>query len=234
MSDKLKLLFLSASPANDDPVRSGAEIREIHQQIALSLDRKRFEVRAYFAVRTSDLTRILLDHPPNILHFSGHGDEQGGICLENDLGEPMPVSGEMLAGLFAGFKGTLRIVFLNACETRAMAEAFRPLAEYTIVMNRRVSGRTALVFAMAFYQAFARRQSVRDSFDLAVKQLRIDQLDDDAPELFEGVTPLEIKPAVPPIRKRERTNPGSGISTNITGSTVSGVTIIQGNNNMKG
>jgi len=232
MSDKLKLLFLSASPVDEEALRSDVEIRELHQRIASSLDRKRFEVTAYFAVRTSDLQRILLDHPPNILHFSGHGGEEDGIYLEDDLGRVAPVSGEALAGLFAVFKGTLRIVFLNGCETRAMAEAFRYLVEYTIVMNRRVEDGAAIVFATAFYQALARRQTVRNAFALAVNQLRIDRLDADAPELLEGITPVEVKPAVTKARKKEPTNPGTrSLSQPVTNSRVRKMIIIQGDNN---
>jgi hypothetical protein len=113
-----------------------------------------------------------------------------------------------------------------------MAEAFRHLVEYTIVMNRRVGDRTAIVFATAFYQALARQQTVRDAFDLAVKQLRIDQLDADAPELLEGITRVEVKPAVTKTRKKEPTNPGTrSLSQPMTNSRVRKMIIIQGDNN---
>ena len=232
MSDKLKLLFLSASPVDQEVLRSGVEIRKIHQRIASSLDRERFEGTAYFAVRTSDLQRILLEHPPSILHFSGHGDEKEGIYLENDLGRAAPVSGEALAGLFAAFKGTLQVVFLNGCETSAMAEAFRYIVEYTIVMKRWVSDDAAISFATAFYQALAWRRTVPDAFSLAVTQLKIDGIPEpDTPELLLGMTPVEAKPDAPKARRKKPVSPGSGINTNITGSSVTGVTIIQGNNN---
>ncbi|HSY50296.1 MAG TPA: CHAT domain-containing protein [Thermoanaerobaculia bacterium] len=232
MSDKLKLLFLSASPVEEDVLRSDVEIRKIHQRIASSLDRKRFEVTAYFAVRTSDLQRILLEHTPNILHFSGHGNEEDGIYLENDLGRATPVSGEALAGLFAAFKGTLQIVFLNGCETRAMAEAFRYIVEYTIVMKRWVSDDGAIIFATAFYQALALRRTVPDAFSLAVTQLKIDRISEpDTPELLLGMTRVEAKPDAPKARKKEPKHGGSGITTTITGSTVRDVITLQGNNN---
>jgi len=212
MSDKLKLLFLSANPAGSGGrLRTDVEIRDVHQQIAASLDRKHFEITSYFAVRTTDLTRTLLDNPPHILHFSGHCGEDDGIYLEDALGRPAPVSGEALAGLFAVFKGTLKIVFLNACESRATGDAFRHLVEYTIVMKRRVSDRAAIVFATAFYQALARRQPVPSAFQLAVNQLLIERLPEvDTPELLKGIPPIEVKPAAPQPRPPKKEPPQHG------------------------
>ncbi|WP_346292291.1 hypothetical protein [Sphaerothrix gracilis] len=68
--------------------------------LKLSAGHHQFELIARWAVRTKDLRRSLLEHVPQIVHFSGHGTGEPGLILEDELGQTQPITGTVLARLF--------------------------------------------------------------------------------------------------------------------------------------
>jgi hypothetical protein len=110
-----KILILSANPKNTNELRLGEEVREIQAALDQSKNRDEFEIMTRWAVRVDDLQPILLDHTPDIVHFSGHGGGSQGLALENEVGQMQLVSSTALAGLFKLFKTDIECVFLNAC-----------------------------------------------------------------------------------------------------------------------
>jgi hypothetical protein len=72
-------------------------------------------------VRPDDFRRALLDHEPEIVHFSGHGGSEDGLALENAVGQLQLVSTESLVRLFGLFKDKIECVLLNACYSEAQA-----------------------------------------------------------------------------------------------------------------
>ncbi|MFL5334733.1 MAG: hypothetical protein ACJ8H8_16470, partial [Geminicoccaceae bacterium] len=55
------------------------EIRTIEEQILLSNMRDLFDVKQQWALRTNDLQRVLMQHKPEIVHFTGLGTASGEI-----------------------------------------------------------------------------------------------------------------------------------------------------------
>ncbi|HEX8172319.1 MAG TPA: CHAT domain-containing protein [Thermoanaerobaculia bacterium] len=185
---KLKLLFLSASPGY---LRSDRELRDIENRIRSAPYGAAFDVVAEWAVRSTDITSALLRHMPNIVHFSGHGEAGSGIFLEDERGRPLPLKGETLCRLLEPLRGRIRIVLLNACETRPIAEALRSLVDYTIAMRRPITDAAAIAFASAFYSALAHGQSVAVAFELALAQLDLSRIPEaDIPDLV-------VRPGLP-------------------------------------
>src|ERR1051326_4152679 len=66
-------------------------------------------------------TKALLKISPALVHFSGHGDQDGQILLENAIGYPEPITAEALADLFRTFSRSVRSVVLNACDSAEQA-----------------------------------------------------------------------------------------------------------------
>jgi hypothetical protein len=207
MNDKIKLLFVSASPAY---LRSDRELREIEERIRSAPYGSAFEVASAWAVQPKDITDALLRHMPQILHFSGHGEQGVGIFLEDERRARLPVSGQLMCSLLEPLRGTVRVVILNACETRTVAEALQHLVDYTISMRRPITDHAAIVFASAFYGALAHRQNVRVAFHLAVTQLGLYQIPEaDIPDLVErpGITQPDLLPLPTEEPLRERSKP---------------------------
>ncbi len=174
MADKIKVLFMAANPLNTYHLRVDEEAREIDEKIQIGTKRDCFEFISVEAVRTGDLQKALLRHQPHIVHFSGHGHKTNGIILEDNSGDMKPVRKEALASLFNVLKDNIRIVVLNACYSKYQLKSFSQIIDFTIGMNKAIGDKAAIVFAAYFYQALAFGRSVKDAFDLAKSQLRIE------------------------------------------------------------
>ena len=76
----IKILVLTANPRipNYKPLRLDVEVRQIEEALRRSQHRDRFQLETQLATRTKDLRRALLDHQPQIVHFSGHGSGEQG------------------------------------------------------------------------------------------------------------------------------------------------------------
>ena len=72
----IKILFLAANPVDTSQLRLGEEVRSIQAELERAKYRYRLELVSHWAVRVGDLSRTLLDHRPQIVHFSGHGQGQ--------------------------------------------------------------------------------------------------------------------------------------------------------------
>jgi len=88
-----KILVLVSNPKGTDNLDLLPEIRDLQEALQRSLNRDRFIVEWRIAKRQADLRRYILDIKPSIIHFCGHGTEQG-LVLEDDTGkakvEPLP------------------------------------------------------------------------------------------------------------------------------------------------
>jgi hypothetical protein len=158
-----KILILSANPTNTDKLRLDEEVREIQAGMERSRSRDRFEIICKWAVRSNDLRRALLDHKPEIVHFSGHGAGSQGLALENNSGQMQLVKTETLAGLFELFD-SIECVLLNACYSEAQAQAIYQHVDYVIGMNRAIGDRAAIEFAVGFYDALGADRSYEDAY----------------------------------------------------------------------
>jgi CHAT domain-containing protein len=101
----------------------GEEVREIDAGLRRANQRDRFHLEQRWAVRSRDVQNALLDLKPQVVHFSGHGENEIGLILENEVGKAVAVSTEALAGLFELFAERVECVVLNACYSEVQAEA---------------------------------------------------------------------------------------------------------------
>lgn len=146
--EKEKVLILAALP---DRLRLDKEIREIEEAINRAVKRDLFEIKIRTAVRPQDIRRALAEENPQIVHFCGHGIEDGSLVLEDDGGNHLPVLPTGLAALFKLHTDYIKCVLLNACYSVLPAEAISQHINYVIGMNQPIEDRAAIVFAQGFY-----------------------------------------------------------------------------------
>ena len=104
-----------------------------------------------------------------MIHFIGHGDfdetaEGGLLLLEDEVGQPHPVSADQMATLLYNHP-SLRLAFLNACQGAqgARSNPFGGVAQKLVqqglpsvlAMQFPVSDRAAITLAQTFYRALA-------------------------------------------------------------------------------
>jgi hypothetical protein len=173
-----KILILTANPTNTKPLRVSEEVREIKSAWERSLNREQFEIIVEEAVRPQEFRRTLLDHKPDIVHFSGHGGGEQGLALMADNGEAFLVKVAPLAKLFKALQEIFFIdcVFLNACYSDVQAEGIYPYVNYVVGMNQKIGDEAAKQFAIGFYDTLFAGQSIKSAFDLGCNAIEMENI----------------------------------------------------------
>jgi hypothetical protein len=172
MRDKIKILFLSANPWTTTRLSVEAEMREIQKKLEQSSTKDSFELFIDSPTRFEDLRRMLLDHKPHIVHFSGHGSREQ-IMLEHSKGYGMATDTMILVDAFRQSKDFLRVILLNSCLSERQAIALESVVDYTIGIERSVGDKAAITFAGAFYEALGFGKPVEDAYASAQTELRL-------------------------------------------------------------
>ena len=190
----IKVLFLAANPMNTELLRIDEEIRKVKRALRLARYGKSFDLETEMAVRYGDLQDLLLHHQPDIIHFSGHGDDSGEIMVqdENGLAHPIPV--DALASLFAAADDNVRCVLLNACYSDDQAAAIAGHVSCVVGMSDAITDDMAIEFSPAFYRGLAYGRDVASAFALALNQIDLSGSDESQiPRLLvSGTDPAEL------------------------------------------
>ncbi|MCX6854723.1 MAG: CHAT domain-containing protein, partial [Verrucomicrobia bacterium] len=106
-----------------------------------------------------------------LLHFAGHADGEA-LVMERDGRQIEPAGKDGLAE-FLGAQEGLRVVFLNACSTRKVAEAMiKQGVPAVIATSRAIDDEVACQFAVRFYTGLAGGRTVEESFNAAANEVR--------------------------------------------------------------
>ncbi len=159
------ILYLAASPTDMPPLRSDKEMREIREELQLGKYRERFRLESHLAVRLRDIGQALVDYDPRIVHFSGHGERDGSLYIEDELGCRIPVPPDGLAALFKLHAATVDCVIVNACHTMLLAKAMTRYIDHVIAMRCEIGDVAAITFSIGFYQGLAGGASVAEAFE---------------------------------------------------------------------
>jgi hypothetical protein len=172
------VLILAASPNDQDRLGLGREVKKIRQALERSRNRENWRIESNEAATVEDLRRALLDYQPTVVHFSGHGGGDAGLCFEDDQGGTHLTHAAPLAKLFHHFKDRLKCVVLNACYSKVQAEVIRQQVDYVVGMQVGIGDEGATKFAVAFYDAIFAGTDFRVGFDLACTAIDLHNLPD--------------------------------------------------------
>ena len=174
---KTVLLFLGANPFHKLPLELEREIREVSAGLDRFGKRDVFDFRAKIHVTPTDLQRMLLEgeYAPRLVHFAGnavvdHPEWGTGVIFEDEQGQAVTVRGDVLALIFRQFP-SVECVFLNTCDSGPSALAIGQHVRYVIGMNARIYDESAIIFAVAFYEAIASGKDVPFAFEFARTRL---------------------------------------------------------------
>lgn len=167
----LRILFIAANPADRMRIGLDHEVREIASRLKQSSLRERFELVSAWAVRPSDLLATFLEHKPTVVHFSGHGNRQGEIYLEDELGRSAPVGEQALARLFRVASAEVRCVVMSACYSAIQAETISQYIDCVVGVPDNVSDEVARAFSAGFYTALGAGKNLQDAFELGNVQI---------------------------------------------------------------
>lgn len=169
----IKILFLGASPINEDRLRLDEEVRNIEHGLKLASLRERFELKSEWAITTKSLQQAMLDEKPTIVQFSGHG-HKGGIAIEDMLGNSKLIDNSALGNLFELFKDNVQCVFLNSCYSESQAREIAKHIPYVIGMKDSVPDKTAMTFSVSFYAALGAGKDIKFAYKLGVVGIQLE------------------------------------------------------------
>jgi hypothetical protein len=158
------ILYIAASPTDMPPLRSDKEMREIREELQLGRYRDWFKFESRAAARYKDIGQALIDADPKVVHFSGHGQADGSLYVEDESGYRIAVAPGGIAELFGIHKKTVKCVIVNACHTMLLAQAMVEHIDHVIGMRQEVGDGAAITFSIGFYQGLAGGASVADAF----------------------------------------------------------------------
>jgi hypothetical protein len=175
---QVKILFLASDPTDMARLRLGEELREIQEKIQMSNLRDYFVLCPKMSARPADISQALLDFQPTIVHFSGHGSNDGAICFENELGQSILVEPSIIGSLFETFSPTIQCVILNSCYSEAQALAIAKSIKFVIGMKHAIGDKAAISFAIGFYQAIGAGRTFQEAYRLGCIQIGLHGLNE--------------------------------------------------------
>lgn len=201
LPEKIKVVFLAASPVDQDRLRLDEEVREITQMIRASDYRDSVELISRWAVRPLDLLQILNEDKPQVLHFSGHGADTGELVFQADDGGSKLVPKEAIVATIATAAEGIRLIVFNSCHSTDQAEDVIQHVGIAIGMDDEIGDEAARIFSSRFYSAIGFGKSVANAFEQGVSALKLAGIPEDTtPQLFvsEGLDPEKIVLVRPP------------------------------------
>jgi hypothetical protein len=156
--DLIRIVVVSANPKDTFPLNLGEELKRIKQGINKGRYKERFaEPDICYATQFPDLIEALVSVRPHIVHFTGHGDDDGGVVLQDFSGESLPLSIEQTKSLFELVKSRapLKSVVFNICHSAKQLETMAKVVDYVIGWDGAVEDSKALYFSENFYRTLA-------------------------------------------------------------------------------
>jgi len=180
----IRSVFIAANPLATNQLRLDEEIRAITAKIRASDMRDKLELISIWAARPDDLLQTLNQYSPQIVHFSGHGNESDEIILVDDFGNPKLVSEQALKALFTVLKRNIQVVILNACYSTQQVKTITSVIDCAIGMNGAIGDYAAIVFTSSFYRAIGFGCSVYEAFEQGKTALLLEGIpEENIPEL---------------------------------------------------
>ena len=173
MSERIRILFLSANPLPTSRILVDLEAKEIREKLEEGPYHNKFELQKCEATQPIDIQKLLLKHRPHIVHFCGHGHKTQKIILGGAPGRAKTVDKQGLAQIFTLYNHHLRLVVLNACFTDALARSIAETVDYAVGTSKGIGDKAAVAFAGAFYRALGFGKSVRSAFKSANAELAL-------------------------------------------------------------
>jgi acetyltransferase-like isoleucine patch superfamily enzyme len=170
----IKILFLSADPADTVRLRLQEELRNIREKIQLSRHRDSCSIESRESVRAGDISQAIFDVEPQIVHFSGHGTSAGELCFEDSQGKKKTLKPDALASLFKLVASQVSCVVLNACYSETQARSIAKHIPFVIGMNQAIGDRAAIAFSVGFYRALGAGRSVKDAYEFACVEIQLE------------------------------------------------------------
>ncbi len=178
------ILVLAANPKRTQPLRLDEEVKKIEQGLGRAKRSDQFKLVKKWAVTDDDLRRALMDHKPEIVHFSGRGSGSRELVFENDSGQIRLITGDALFRLFELCSDRVKCVVLNACYSQTQADAIAKHVDYVVGTEKAIGDEAAMKFAFGFYDGLGSDHNFEDAYKQACVAIELANLPYDQTPIF--------------------------------------------------
>ena len=151
-----RVLLVTATPADEETLRTDREVREIGESIRRSSNREFISLDTCQATQIADLRRALVDRDYDLIVISGHGEADGPI-LQDSEGRSVLLGVPLLEQMLV-LVPTLQCLILNCCySSLSITESLAPI---TVGMFTSIDDDVAIEFTKGFFDALGAGRSV--------------------------------------------------------------------------
>jgi hypothetical protein len=165
------ILAITSNPQTGGPALGlDNEINRIRDALEGSPRGRDFNLQDRPAARVDELVGDLLEYPPRILHFSGHGIVSGLVFTGPDGLRPFLGNPVALAHLIQQprVKPNLRVIVLNVCLSAEQAEFLAKFVPVVIGTRDTVPDDVAIAFSHGFYSGVGNSGTAEEAFSAGV------------------------------------------------------------------
>ena len=185
LPEKITVLIMASNPIDQASLRLDKEARDIQEKIRKSEYRDSIIFESRWATRTMDILQAINETNPTIVHFSGHGADNGELVLENVDGSTKLVSKEAVTAAISTASDTIKLVLFNACFSESQAKNIVQNIKSAIGMSIEIGDEAACVFAANFYSSIGFGHSLQKAFNQAIAALLLEGIPEEStPQLF--------------------------------------------------
>lgn len=165
----IHVLFTAATPSHAGKLNTGKESR-LKDLIKEFDEEQRIVFQEEHGLDVEKFSNELFTKDPHVIHFAGHGEEEGLILEDDNL------DGDVLVELVADLDNT-RIVMLNACYTLPIAKELARYVPFVIGTQGKIPDDTAIAFARGFYVGLSSGKSIKSSFKYGLNTIKRKRLE---------------------------------------------------------
>lgn len=171
---KLKILFLASQPQNTGGLHLDWDLQAFNRALDTTRTTDRFLTRFLWGPSPADLIDNLSLFKPDIVHFSGHGQQatQGkehGLGLVDRAQQTAVIAEQGLLSLLRGLREDRpQLLVLASCWGLGIARSATSFVKCGIGCPNNLSDTVASTFIHGFYASIAAGRSVRASYEIGI------------------------------------------------------------------
>lgn len=165
-SRSLLTCFFGASPVDQKRTYIEFEVEEIRKCLGGMQASNGILFESSMASSTQDIVQTIMVQSPDIVHFAGHGNEDGIFVMdENNKSELL--TNDMLEDICLLFSEVVNCVVFTSCFSKHQGEIIKKAIPYVLGTNAKVTSGQATLFSSRFYEALNNGKSIEFSFGYA-------------------------------------------------------------------
>lgn len=174
-AQRLKILYLAATPTSEERLRVDREYAELQNLIDTPLFKDRIQLYSRHAATPQEILTAFNRIKPDIIHFSGHGDDQGILVDDGttDGYSGIGIDYDILAKMIKSLEATPKVLILNSCHSASQIDQFLEVCPLVIGMNKSINDETGIKFTTTFYAALSNGVNVQNAVMQAETQIAI-------------------------------------------------------------